>query len=90
MTAKEYKHLKGLKKENLRDNMTDTESALTTLAEVATREISQNEDPETIAHSINIARRGGGVAKVAREALNIFTWLDNDNNNRPKQIKSRN
>ena len=69
MTAKEYKHLKGLKKENLRDNMTDTESALTTLAEVATREISQNEDPETIAHSINIARRGGGVAKVAREAL---------------------
>ena len=59
MTAKEYKHLKGLKKENLRDNMTDTESALTTLAEVATREISQNEDPETIAHSINIARRGG-------------------------------
>lgn len=69
MTAKEYKHLKGLKKENLRDNMTDTESALTTLAEVATREISQNEDPATIAHSINIARRGGGVAKVAREAL---------------------
>ena len=69
MTAKEYKHLKGLKKENLRDNMTDTESAFTTLAEVATREISQNEDPETIAHSINIARRGGGVAKVAREAL---------------------
>ena len=69
MTAKEYKHLKGLKKENLRDNMTDTESALTTLAEVATREISQNEDPATIAHSINSARRGGGVAKVAREAL---------------------
>ena len=69
MTAKEYKHLKGLKKENLRDNMTDTESALTTLAEVATREISQNEDPETMAHSINIARRGGSVAKVAREAL---------------------
>ena len=69
MTAKEYKHLKGLKKENLRDNMTDTESALTTLAEVATREISRNEDPETMAHSIDIARRGGGVAKVAREAL---------------------
>lgn len=69
MTAKEYKHLKGLKKENLRDNMTDTESALTTLAEVATREISQNEDPGTITHSIDIARRGGGVAKVACEAL---------------------
>lgn len=69
MTAKEYKHYKGLKKENLRDNMTDTESALTTLAEVATREISQNEDPATIAHSVNIAHRGGKVAKVAREAL---------------------
>lgn len=69
MTAKEYKQFKGLKKENLRDNMTDTESALTTLAEVATREISQNEDPETIAHSINIAHRGGSVAKVARKAL---------------------
>lgn len=69
MSAKEYKHFKGLKKENLRDNMTDTESALTTLAEVATREISQNEDPSTIAHSINIAHRGGKVAKVAREAL---------------------
>ena len=69
MTAKEYKHFKGLKKENLRDNMTDTESALTTLAEVATREISQNEDPDNIAHSVSIARRGGSVAKVAREAL---------------------
>lgn len=69
MTAKEYKQFKGLKKENLRDNMTDTESALTTLAEVATRELSQNEDPGTIAHSINIAHRGGSVAKVARKAL---------------------
>lgn len=69
MTAKEYKHFKGLKKENLRDNMTDTESALTTLAEVATREISQNEDPTSLQHSINIAHRGGSVAKVARQAL---------------------
>ena len=69
LTTNQHKRIKGLKKENLRDNMTDTESALTTLAEVATREISQNEDPETIAHSINIARRGGGVAKVARDAL---------------------
>ena len=69
MTAKEYKHFKGLKKENLRDNMIDTESALTTLAEVATREISQNEDPASLQHSINIAHRGGSVAKVARRAL---------------------
>lgn len=69
MTAKEYKHFKGLKKENLRDNMIDTESALTTLAEVATREISQNEDPASLQHSINIAHRGGSVAKIARRAL---------------------
>lgn len=49
--------------------MTDTESDLTTLAEVATREISQNEDPASLQHSINMAHRGGKVAKVAREAL---------------------
>ena len=69
MTAKEYKHFKGLKKENLRDNMTDTENALTSLAEVATREISRNEDPVNFQHSIDIAHRGGSVAKVARDAL---------------------
>ena len=69
MTAKEYKHFKGLKRENLRDNMTATENALTRLGEVATREISQNENPKTFDHSRNIAKRGGGVAKAARNEL---------------------
>lgn len=69
MSAKEYKHCKVLKKENLRNSMTETKSAITALAKVATREISQNEDPATIAHSVDIAHRGGKVAKVAREAL---------------------
>ena len=69
MTAKEYKHFKGLKKENLRDNMTDTESALTTLAEVATREISQNEDPDNIAHSVSIARRGALEDQLGRSVI---------------------
>ena len=69
MTAKEYKHFKGLKKENLRDNMTATENVLARLGEIATREISQNENPQTFNHSRNIAHRGGGVAKAARNEL---------------------
>lgn len=69
MTARQYKNLKGLKKENLRDNMTATENALTRLGEVATRELSQNEDPKSFSHSRDIARRGGGVARAARNEL---------------------
>lgn len=69
MTARQYKNLKGLKKENLRDNMTATENALTRLGEVATRELSQNEDPKSFEHSRNIAKRGGGVARAARNEL---------------------
>lgn len=69
MTAKEYKDFKGLRKENLRDNMTAAESVLTRLGEVATRELSQNENPTTFDHSRDIARRGGGVARAARNEL---------------------
>lgn len=69
MTAKQYKSYKGIKKENLRDNMTATENALTRLGEVATRELSQNEDPKTFEHSQRIAKRGGGVARAARNEL---------------------
>lgn len=70
MTAKEYKAYKGLKgKQNLRDNMTETENALTRIGEIATREISQNEDPKTFEHSKDIAKRGGGVARAARNEL---------------------
>ena len=70
MSAKEYKEFKGLKgKANLRDNMTATENALTRIGEIATREISQNENPETFEQSRSVARRGGGVARAARDEL---------------------
>nr|WP_165894187.1 Bro-N domain-containing protein [Testudinibacter aquarius] len=63
--TKEYKILKGLKKENLRDNMTNTELILNMLAEASTKDISQSESPETFAESAKIAKRGGNVASVA-------------------------
>lgn len=66
MTVKEYKKHKGLKKENLRDNMTDIELVLNMLAEVTTTTISQKEQPETFAENKKIAQRGGRVAKNAR------------------------
>lgn len=70
MGAKEYKEFKGLKgKANLRDNMTATENALTRIGEIATREISQNENPRTFEQSRSVARRGGGVARAARDEL---------------------
>lgn len=70
MTAKQYRAYKGLKgKANLRDNMTETENALTRIGEIATREISKNEDPKTFEHSRDIAKRGGGVARAARNEL---------------------
>ena len=68
LTAKEYKQYKGLKKENLRDNMTDLEIAINMLAEATTTQISKNENPKGMAESANIARRGGKTAHTAREA----------------------
>lgn len=67
MSIKEYKELKGLKKENLRDNMTDIELVLNMLAEVTTVTISKQESPSTFAQSQSIARRGGKVANVAKK-----------------------
>ena len=69
LSAKEYKHLKGLKKENLRDNMTDLEIAINMLAEATTTQISRNENPKGMAESAGIARRGGAVANDARKAV---------------------
>ena len=69
LSAKEYKHLKGLKKENLRDNMTDLEIAINMLAEATTTQISKNENPKGMAESAGIARRGGAVANDARKAV---------------------
>jgi hypothetical protein len=65
-TTREYKALKGLKKENLRDNMTNVELVLNMLAEVTTTDITRQDDPETMAEHKSVARRGGSVAKVAR------------------------
>ncbi|MCK9255882.1 MAG: hypothetical protein M0P36_08870, partial [Bacteroidales bacterium] len=72
-TTKEYKILKGLKKENLRDNMTNTELILNMLAEASTKDISQEESPETFEESAKIAKRGGNVANVARLELEAQT-----------------
>lgn len=72
-TTKEYKILKGLKKENLRDNMTNTELILNMLAEASTKDISQAVSPETFEESKKVARQGGNVAKVARLELEART-----------------
>ena len=68
-TTGEYKKYKGLTKENLRDNMTNIELALNTLAEVATTEYSRQSNPQTMAESSRIAKEGGEVAKEARETM---------------------
>lgn len=68
MTAKQYKQHKGLRKESLRDNMTDIEVALADLGELATRDIALSEHPEGLNENINVARRGGQVASDARKS----------------------
>lgn len=68
MTAKQYKQHKGLRKEFLRDNMTDIEVVLTDLGELATRDIALSEHPEGLNENINVARRGGQVASDARKS----------------------
>lgn len=68
-TTKEYKKLKGLKKENLRDNMTNLELALNTLAEASTTEISKQRQPKGIVQNAKVAKSGGSVAKAARQQL---------------------
>lgn len=72
-STKEYKVLKGLKKENLRDNMTNTELILNMLAEASTKDISQSVNPETFEESKTVARQGGNVAKVALKELESKT-----------------
>ena len=73
MTSKEYKQFKGLKKENLRDNMTNKELVLNMLAELSTKEISEISDPETFNDHIDIAQQGGEVARNARLELEAKT-----------------
>ena len=69
MTAKQYKSFKGLRKESLRDNMTDIEVALTDLGEIATRELVKTHKPHGLEQNKKIAKRGGHVAKVARNDI---------------------
>jgi len=72
-TAKEYKKFKGLKKENLRDNMTNTELVLNMLAELSTKRISETTNPETMNEHSNVARQGGEIARNARLELEAKT-----------------
>ncbi|MDR3339910.1 MAG: Bro-N domain-containing protein [Candidatus Symbiothrix sp.] len=72
-TAKEYKQFKGLKKESLRDNMTNKELVINMLAELSTKEISEAADPETFDEHVDVARRGGNIAKEARLKLEAET-----------------
>ena len=69
MSASEYKMFKGIRKESLRDNMTDVEVALTDLGEIATRELVREHKPFGLAENKKIARRGGNIAGVAKENL---------------------
>ena len=72
-TAKQYKEYKGLKKENLRDNMTNQELVLNMLAEMATTDISKARNPQNFTEHVDTARRGGNIAKEAREKLELET-----------------
>ena len=67
MKASEYKKLKGLRKESLRDTMTDIEVALTNIGEIATRDIAREEKPKGLKENLNVAKRGGEVAKGAKD-----------------------
>ena len=72
-TAREYKQYKGLKKENLRDNMTNKELVMNMLAELSTKEISEAVSPQSLSEHEDVAKRGGGVAKEARLKLEAET-----------------
>ena len=69
LSTRQYKRLKGLKKENLRDNMTTTELVLNMLGETSTTDISKVEKPKNFTENVNVARKGGEVAGIARKAL---------------------
>lgn len=69
LSVKEYKNLKGLKKENLRDNMTNLELVLNMLAEVTTTAISKSKEPDTFSENLSVAKEGGAVAKNARSDI---------------------
>tara|TARA_B110000114_G_C15096811_1_gene402070 strand:- start:5375 stop:6223 length:849 start_codon:yes stop_codon:yes gene_type:complete len=100
-TTKEYKVLKGLKKENLRDNMTNTELILNMLAEASVKDISEAVAPKNFRESKKVAKQGGNVAKVARKELeaktgkkvvnpiNAKTFLENKESTPKKNLKKK-
>lgn len=73
MKANEYKAHKGIRKESLRDNTTDIEVALTNIGEIATRDISNAEHQQGLNENLEVAKRGGGVAKGARDLYELET-----------------
>ena len=75
MKANEYKAYKGLRKESLRDNMTDIEIALTNIGEIATRDIAKQEHPKGLKENMSVAKRGGSVAKDARNSYENVTRI---------------
>lgn len=90
MTASEYKEYKGIRKENLRDNMTDLEVAITNIGELATREISKNEKPKGLKENRKVAKRGGTVAKKTKDFFEEETGskiISKENNLNYKYIK---
>jgi hypothetical protein len=90
ITTKEYKLLKGLKKENLRDNMTNTELILNMLAEASTKDISKAVNPETFEENKAVAKQGGNVANVARKELEAKTGKKVVSNLNAKSLASQN
>ncbi|OGE44291.1 hypothetical protein A3B45_02935 [Candidatus Daviesbacteria bacterium RIFCSPLOWO2_01_FULL_39_12] len=89
LTTKQYKRYKGLKMQSLRDNMTNLELVLNMLAEVSTTEISKKEEPDTFNKNRKVARRGGGVARVARQKVEQETGKKTitRSNYLPKKLK---
>lgn len=91
MKTREYKDFKGLKKESLRDNMSNMELVLNMLAEVSTTEISKQRNPKTLDENKSVAKQGGSVAKVAREQIELETGkpVITDENFLPNQRKHK-
>ena len=98
MKANEYKAYKGIRKESLRDNMTDIELALTNIGEIAARDIAKSERPQGLSENIKVAKRGGNVANAARvsyekETKKLAISKDNSLNykyiDEAKQIKNK-
>lgn len=91
MKTREYKDFKGLKKESLRDNMSNMELVLNMLAEVSTTEISKEKNPKTLEENKSVAKQGGSVAKEARKQIELQTGkpVITDENFLPNQRKFR-